>query len=578
MTDIGSKPPIGKSIRLFANTFYYVSLAIIVLFIFIGAIGTASLNKKENAGIQQYGASIFKYPFINRYALFSHEGSSLYQQGFDHSRLFKINACDVSQFNSVKALFSCAKIAETKNSEQGGSKVESAQTLSLSLERYDQLKTYTVAKLPAIKQGESNDKTVKQNDKKGMQHNVPYILLDTFLLGVCLALSLLLFNKARHFLSGYLISLTLLLAAGESKFFYIGSNAIDAGLFETLRISIALLIGPIGLYCFPQADHQDVWRKPQFYGVMFCALLMLVSFQLINVDWYPKAFTVYLASISLSLFVLVLHFIFKFRKVLNTKERKQVLTMVYCLSIGLLLYFPLMTWGGKYGVLAGRYIIVLSIGLGIFFALMRYGLWQVNSLISKSATLSLLSILAFSAWAGLDQGMQVLLNQTLGLSNKTFSAFVAAAISSLFAIPAYQYISKSCDAFFNKDLHMLKRFLSKDILVLAETQKLQVFVTQLGTRLLELSGAHKIELSFIDHNRLSEPVSFNSSKEDKTADYFTKDEVFEYELTGLLSLAFTLHFIDRRINNEIKHELNEGTDEIARALASCTRWNHLEAL
>ena len=250
--------------------------------------------------------------------------------------------------------------------------------------------------------------------------------------------------------------------------------------------------------------------------------------------------------------------------------------MIYCLCIGLALYFPLMSWGGKYSVLAGRYIIVLSIGLGIFVALMRYGLWQVNSLISKSATLSLLSIVAFSAWAGLDQGMQVLLNQTLGLSNKTLSAFVAAAISSLFAIPAYQYISKSCDAFFNKDLHMLKRFLSKDILVLAETQKLNVFVEQLGTRLLALSGAQKIALSFIDHNRLAEPLTFSSSKEQKQESYFSKDEVFDYQLDKILALQFTLHFVDRRINNEIKHELLEGTDEIARALASCTRWNYLE--
>ena len=565
MSDSGSKPPIGKAVIQLANTFYYVCLAIILLFILVGAIGTASLNKKESTAIHQYGAAIFKYPFVNRYALFSHEGSSLYQQGFDYSRVFKINDCEVSQFSDIKGLFSCAKIG-------------SADTLVLTLERFNQAKTYTVKKEAEQKQIKPQAKTAKQKKQNGIEHNVLYMLLDTFLLAVCLALSLLLFNKARRFLSGYLISLTLLLAVGESKFFYIGSNAIDAGVFESLRISMALLIGPIGLYCFPQAEHQDVWRKPQFYGVMFCALLMLVSFQLINVDWYPKAFSVYLASISLALFVLVLHFIFKFKKVLNTKERKQVLTMVYCLSIGLILYFPLMTWGGKYGILAGRYIIVLSIGLGIFFALMRYGLWQVNSLISKSATLSLLSIVAFSAWAGLDQGMQVLLNQTLGLSNKTFSAFVAAAISSLFAIPAYQYISKSCDAFFNKDLHMLKRFLSKDILVLAETQKLNVFVTQVGTRLLELSGAHKIELSFIDHNRLSEPVNFSTSKENKTADYFTKDEVFKYELTELLSLGFTLHFIDRRINNEIKDELNEGTDEIARALASCTRWNHLEAL
>ena len=565
MTDTGSKPGIGKPIRLVANTFYYAVLLIVVLFLFLGVIGTASLNKKESAAIHEYDIAIFKYPLLNRYLLFSHEGSSLQEQRFVSGRLLKVNGCEASKHENIKSLFTCAEIGK-------------ADTLVLSLEKYSRPQSYTVTKTSVSAKDTVQSKNTKKKSDNGMQHNVPYMLLDSILLSLCMALSLVLFNKARRFLSGYLISLTLLLAVGESKFFYIGSNVIDAGLFESLRISIALLVGSIGLYCFPQADHQDFWRKPLFYVVMFCALLMLVSFQLIDAGWYSNAFSVYLASISLSLFVLVLHFIFKFKKVLNTKERKQVLTMVYCLCIGLALYFPLMTWGDKYGLLAGRYVIVLSVGFGIFFALMRYGLWQVNSLISKSATLSLLSIVAFSAWAGLDQGMQVLLNQTLGLSNKTFSAFVAAAISSLFAIPAYQYISKSCDAFFNKDLHLLKRFLSKDILVLAETQKLNRFVEQLGTRLLELSGAHKIELSFIDHNRLSEPVSFKSSKEEKVADYFTKDEVFEYELTELLSLRFALHFVDRRINNEIKHELNEGTDEIARALASCTRWNHLEAL
>lgn len=563
MTNTGSRIQVTRAVNLFETVFYYLCLSIVIIFLTLGALGTASLNKEEGQAIQQYGAAIFKYPLLNRYVIFSHDDSSLKLQKITSSRVFTINSCDASKYDSINALFECANVGDAKK-------------LSLGLEKYGKLGTYEISKIEKPNTTVEDTEKDNQETSKRKKHDVVYLLLDSFLLILSLGLSLLLFNKARRFLSGYLISLTLLLAAGESKFFYIGSNALDAGFVESIRISLALLVGPIGLYFFPQADHQDFWRRPLFYAVVFCVLLMIISFQLIDSGLYSNSFSVYLASISFSLFVIVLHFIFKFRKVLNIKERKQVLTMLFCLCVGLILYFPLMTWGGKYGVLIGRYIIVLSIGLGIFFALMRYGLWQVNSLISKSATLSLLSIVAFSAWAGLDQGMQVLLNQTLGLSNKTFSAFVAAAISSLFAIPAYQYISKSCDAFFNKDLHMLKRFLSKDILVLAETQKLNVFVKQLGNRLLELSGAHKIELSFIDHNRLPEPVRFSSSKEEKEEFYFNKDEVFDYQLDQILTLHFTLHFIDRRINNEIKHELSEGTDEIARALASCTRWNHLE--
>ena len=321
---------------------------------------------------------------------------------------------------------------------------------------------------------------------------------------------------------------------------------------------------------FYQAFHKAFWKRASFAIIVTCIIALFLSYHLLPFIYYS-----YVASFTL--LIVVIQLILKYRKILNAKEKKQVLTMLFCAVIGLALFFPLINFGGKYSALLGRYIVMLSFGIGIFIALMRYGLWQVETLISKSATLSLLSIIAFSAWAGLDQGLQALLNQTIGLSNKTVTAFLAAAISSLFAVPAYNFVSKSCDAFFNKDLHLLKKLLSKDILVLAEIQALDVFVEQLGTKLLRLSGAHKLNLEFIDYNRLATPQLFKTEK-DLPAEGISnlRKEHFEFQIEHIMSVKVDLEYADRRINREIKNAIEDGIDEIALALASCCRWNYLE--
>jgi hypothetical protein len=543
----------NRGIRIAANCFYCTCLFIITICLILGIWSVANFNQKEGAALTQYGAAIHKYPLVNRFIIVRTDDSSLLGKAIEDSalryrKIYAIDGCKTSEFDSISALFDCANVGE-------------AERLNLVIDDWGQRNTFAAIK---------GEKTTLFKPRVG------YLLIDSALLLLSLALSLLLFAKVRRFISGYLISLALLINVCESQFFYIGTNIFYAVDVESIRLSLAFIVGPLGLYFFPKTFDNKQWQRLQLSLVVFCIVLLLVTYHFVF-PYYTHGWRYFLYAVSFVLLVLVVQFILKYRLVLNTKERKQVVTMLFCVTLGLALYLPLIITG-NYGFLIGRYIIVLGVGFGVFFALMRYGLWQVDSLISKSATLSLLSVIAFSFWAGLDQGMQALLNQTLGLSNKTFTAFLAAAISSLFAIPAYNYISKSCDAFFNKDLYLLKRFLSKDVLVLAETQKLNFFVEELGKKLLNLSGAHNIALEFFDYNRLSQPILFNAAQDIQTNDYMINTEVFEYKIDHILSVHITLEFVDRRINREIKHEIEEGTDEIARALASCTRWNYLESL
>ena len=67
------------------------------------------------------------------------------------------------------------------------------------------------------------------------------------------------------------------------------------------------------------------------------------------------------------------------------------------------------------------------------------------------------------------------------------------------------------------------------------------------------------------------------SKSKPDAKAIVRKESFRYAIDNILSVSVKLKFADRRINREIKHELEEGIDEIARALASCSRWNYLES-
>jgi hypothetical protein len=536
---------------MLANAFYALCLLVIVVFLILGVWASADFNNKNGALLNQYGGAIHKYPLVNRYILTATPGSSLEktmsEDNLVFSRLYSINNCKAETFDSTEALLACAKVGQSER-------------INLEIDWW----------------GESRNIFAEKNSiSSQFQPHILYVVIDSMLLLLSLGLSLLLFAKGRRYISGYFISLALLMNVCESRFFYLGSSIISFADAEAVRLSIAFIVGPLALYFFPKTFDNKFWQRTQLSLIIFCIVSLLVYYHFFI--GLASGFQYFLYTVSFTLVVIVVQFIFKYRLVLNTKEQKQVLTMLFCVALGLVLYFPLMSAQGL-GFLVGRYIIMLSVGFGVFFALMRYGLWQVDSLISKSATLSLLSVVAFSFWAGLDQGMQALLNQTIGLSNKTFTAFLAAAISSLFAIPAYNYISKSCDAFFNKDLHQLKRFLSKDILVLAETQQLNFFVDELGAKLLKLSGAHKIDLTFRDHNRLPVPIQFCAERDVQTNEYMIKTEVFEYEIESILSLCIKLEYVDRRINREIKNELEDGTDEIARALASCTRWNYLESL
>lgn len=531
-----------KVLRETGYILYFVCLISIVAFAGLGVLATASLKTQDGAQFQQYGAAIYKYPFVNRYLIVSGVKSELRTQGVRRDRLHSLNNCDASNFSNLSDLFVCAKVGD------------SGQITAVT-ESYGARKAYLLPKLE------------KAN---AFSLNWLHWTLDTLMSLTALCLSLLLFAKARHFLSGYLISLALLMTVCESQFFYTGAHLFNADNAESLRLSLALIAGPLGLFFFPKAFDKGIWRSIPFVLIVTGIATTIASYHLFG-------FKMFLYAVSCTLLFLIAHFILKYRIVLNIRERKQVLTMLLCTAFGFGLYIPLITQGGSYGFLIGRYIIAVSIGLGVLFALMRYGLWQVESLISKSATLSLLSIVAFSAWAGLDQGMQALLNQTIGLSNKVFTAFLAAAISSLFAVPAYNFISKSCDAFFNKDLHQLKRLLSKDILVLAEIQTLDVFVQQLSGKLLSLSGAYQLDFEFIDYNRRAKPVVLSLSKDVDEADKLViRHESFDYKIDNILSVAISLKFADRRINREIKDQLEDSVDEIARALASCSRWNHLE--
>lgn len=535
---------IGKNkVFLIANLFYALCLIATVFFIGLGMLASSGFGAKSQSSMHDFGASVYKYPFLNTYLIVSSHRSELSYSGLHEELLLSLNGCKVSDHDSVEKLFACANI-------------DSTERLSISILSSNKTTNFEVAR----------DKSAP------FTLDVFYLGLDALLLLASLSLSLLLFAKARRFLSGYLISLVLLLNVGESTYFFMGSIVVDANFIETLRIGLSCVISPFAAYFFPQAFTRHFWKSYQF--VILCVSVVLV---LVAYNAFP--FFYFMAAVSLMLLTLIAHFIIKYRSELNIKERKQVKTMLLSVTVGLILYISLIIFGGVYGFLLGRSITGLCVGLGVFFALMRYGLWQVETLISKSAALSLLSVIAFSLWAGLDQALQVILNQTIGLSNKTFTAFVAAAISSLFVVPVYNFVSKSCDAFFNKDLYQLKRLLSKEILVFAETLTLAVFTQKLSSQILTLTGASKISIEFMDLKRLPEPITYGTN--DNTAvdgDSMVKEEVFTFTLEDILYVNIHLTFIDKRINKEIKHELEEGTDEIARALASCCRWNYLESM
>jgi hypothetical protein len=533
-----------QRLHLIANIVYIMTVFTVMILLLLGIWAAISFNASSSNALSQYGAAAHKHPFVNRFIVTSTAESSLRKLGLRQGRLIALNTCQAKNHASLAKLVECAQI-------------DDANEITVIVKTSRGMKSFAVEKA---------DKPQKYS------RGLLFWVLDSLLLTLSLVLSLLLFVKCRRFLSAYLLSFSLLLNAGESFFFYLGSNIVDTTNIESIRLSLAMVAGPMSMFFFPQAYKRNAWKTAQFITLVICIVSMLASYHFFS---WPT----FLSAVSFSLLLMIAHFVFKYRRILNIKERKQVLTMVFCLTVGLVLYTPLIIYGGIYGQTIGRYIIILCVGIGIFFALMRYGLWQVDSLISKSATLSVLSIIAFSAWAGLDQGMQVLLNQTIGLSNSTVTAFLAAAISSLFAVPAYNYVSKSCDAFFNKDLHQLKRLLAKEIMVLAEVQKLSEFIQQLDTKLLKLSGAQKIRLTFTDYNRRSEPHTFQAENSyEPEPNPVIRKEHFDYQIEQVLSVDLDLEYADRKINHDIKRELQEGMDEIARALASCSRWNHLEAI
>jgi hypothetical protein len=536
------------SIRVFSKIAYFAVLLSVMFFVCLGLLAKASLNGEQESRLMPFGVVLYKFPSTSTFMVVTHPESELIDRGLFKDRIISIDDCELANFDSLEAVYECVDLDKAQ--------------LQLKVYHGNQIEQFVAYK---------SDSNVEK-----LPVGFAYFGLDLLFLIISLSLSLLLFFKARHHLSGYLLSVSMLLNVCESQFFYYGSNVFSDVIAEAIRINLMLVVGPLALYFFPQEFSKTIFKSLSFIVICICIIAMQTSvnlflyFELISLSTFSTV-------ISIALVVFIVHFVTKFRTSLNTRERKQVLTMAICLAFGFVLYFPLVNFAGSYGFLIGRYIIPISIGIGVFFALMRYGLWQVDTIISKSATLSVLSVIAFSFWAGVDQGIQAVLNQTIGLSNKTVTAFLAAAISSFFIVPAYNFVSKSCDAFFNKNLHNLKRLFSKDILVLAETQNLDNFLAQVSEKMLQLTGAQAISIVFEDTQRLPEPLNYNLSRPlSEEHEYTTKYENFSYEVSGVIAVSVSLTFKERRINREIREEFKEGMDEMARALASCSRWNFLE--
>ena len=275
-----------------------------------------------------------------------------------------------------------------------------------------------------------------------------------------------------------LFSLSLLLIVGGSANLWIG---LEAPALQPI-ISLMLPLGWCGLLVsvllFPSGRLEPRWTR---WVLIPIALWTAASWVLDSgVAIYPQA---YLDLSGVALFaVAIFAQVQRYRPLPVGPQRQQVrwamfgfgsAAFVYALDLMLVLWRAqsddptLVTWLTIIHpvlVLSG-YLLLLG---GLVISLLRFRLYDAEMVISRSAGFAVMTLALAATWAGAEQAIQVIFEDSFG-QQKALSAGLAAALAAMLVTPIHQRVMKWAERVFQKALTDLRLRLPAMIGDLRET-------------------------------------------------------------------------------------------------------------
>jgi hypothetical protein len=238
--------------------------------------------------------------------------------------------------------------------------------------------------------------------------------------------------------------------------FDFGTNAELAQLLDRFRFLLFALALPL----FPDAQWQPGWTR-KIAGASAGAFLIGISeaLHVLQTDLFlPIAIACVLAGIG-SLAV-------RFRKTTNYALKQQLKWVALGLvaGVGLILCaragFAVSTWGIPSMSILWEALFQLGIiivALGFLVSLLRYRLFDAETVISRSAVYTVLTIALVGTFGGTEAVIQNLGQEYLGMNIGSISGAMAAAVAAALLTPLHGRITEWAERRFQPDLVLLKR-------------------------------------------------------------------------------------------------------------------------
>ncbi len=129
--------------------------------------------------------------------------------------------------------------------------------------------------------------------------------------------------------------------------------------------------------------------------------------------------------------------------------------------------------------------------LGLLIALLRYRLYDAESIISKTASIAIVTLVLGAGFAGVMEGI-ITQMQNIYPNSQTPAAMVGAVLAVMFIEPVHRKVRNWAERHFHKNLLELKDGLPEAMRDLRDVASLQDFVDEVLSRVAEGVHAHRV--------------------------------------------------------------------------------------
>lgn len=332
-----------------------------------------------------------------------------------------------------------------------------------------------------------------------------YALASLFALGA----ALLLFLRRPHDVVAQLLSSYLILDQFNVYNWY--PSVPDPVM--TIKISITTLLGVSAVLLFPDGRLNSRWHRAAL-GISVVALLYgIISYYRLGTFGLLGPMLLALATISIAIAMLA-----QFRNTPAGIERQQIKFVIFgivalaALQTVATILVSVERLAMDEGVVAwialAKHLTIamanLALPAGLLVSLLRYRLYDVDAVISRSAAYAFLTLLVGAAFAGSEKIIEVLGEQMFGESSRVLSAGLGAAVAAMLIAPLHNRVHHWTEHRFQRGLAQLRARLPLRIGDMREFATLEALLSTVAgevisvlraTRVVALASVHGEQLS-----------------------------------------------------------------------------------